>query len=116
MLHLSQKALFGTGTIGVEIRRNLVQTKEPNVASFVPGEGYWNEVRSSTPDVLGKNIGILGTIFEKNTATGSKYGYRLSKSISQTIIKDAVYVDVPEKTNESAFKESSKIGTVFISE
>ncbi|MDD4922650.1 MAG: glycosyl hydrolase family 28-related protein, partial [Bacteroidales bacterium] len=77
-------ALVGTGTLGVEIRRNLVQTKDPNATSFVPGEGYWNYVGSSTPDALGSNIGILGTIFDKNTAVGSKYGYRLSKSISQT--------------------------------
>ncbi|MDD4922842.1 MAG: glycosyl hydrolase family 28-related protein, partial [Bacteroidales bacterium] len=108
--------ILGIGTLGVEIRRNLVQTKDPNAASFVTGEGYWNEVRSSTPDALGSHIGVLGTIFDKNTAVGSKYGYRLSKSISQTVIKDPTYVDVPDQTNESTFPESSKIGTVIFTE
>ena len=109
-------ALLGTGTLGVEIRRNFVQTKKPNASSFVPGEGYWNEVRSSTPEALKSTVGILGTIFEKNTAVNCDFGYRLSKAISQTVIKDPVYVDVTAQTNESSFAESSKIGTVIVSE
>ena len=109
-------SLLGTGTLGVEIRRNFVQTKKPNAASFVPGEGYWNEVRSSTPDALKSTVGILGTIFEKNTAINCDLGYRLSKAISQTIIKDPVNVDVTSATNESSFPEASKVGTVIVSE
>jgi dienelactone hydrolase len=107
-------ALLGTGTIGVEIRRNLVQTRKPNVASFVPGEGYWNEVRSLTPEALGNKIGILGTVFDNNTAINCDYGYRLSKSVSHTTIKNPVCVDVTNLTNSSSFPESDKIGTVLI--
>jgi len=109
-----KQTLTGTGIPGSEIRRNLVQAKFPNVTSSVPGEGYWNEVKSSTPDALDKTVGILGTVFEKNTAINCDYGYRLSKAISQTIIRDPVFVDVPEKTNDLTFPESSETGTVII--
>ncbi|MDD4921407.1 MAG: glycosyl hydrolase family 28-related protein [Bacteroidales bacterium] len=109
-----KQALIGTGTIGLEIRRNLVQAKFPNVQSSVPGEGYWNNVRTSTPAVLDHTIGILGTIFEKNTAINCDLGYRLSGSISQTIIKDPVHVNVPVLTNESTIPESSRLETVVI--
>ncbi len=109
-------SLLGTGTLGVEIRRNIVQTNKDNVKSFIPGEGYWNEVRSSTPDALDRTVGILGTLFENNTAINCEFGYRLSKAISQTIIKDPVYVDIQSQTNEGSFPESSNIGTVVISD
>ena len=110
-----KQSLLGTGTLGLEIRRNLVQAKFPNVGSSVPGEGYWSEAKSSTPALLNNTIGILGTIYEKNTAINCDFGYRLSQSMSQTIIKDPVNVDVKSMTNESLFPESAKIGTVFIS-
>ena len=111
-----KQALIGTGTLGLEIRRNLVQAKYPNVKSSVLGEGYWNEVKTSTPAALDNTIGIIGTIFEKNTAINCDFGYRLSNAISQTIIKDPVCVDVPALTNESLFPEFSQIGTIIISE
>ncbi|MEI6679046.1 MAG: glycosyl hydrolase family 28-related protein [Mariniphaga sp.] len=109
-------SLLGTGTLGVEMRRNYIQTKKPNSGSFVTGEGYWNEIRSSTPEALKTTVGILGTIFEKNTAVNTDFGYRLSKAISQTVIKDPIYVDVTSPTNESLISESSKIGTVIVSD
>ena len=110
-----KQELLGTGTLGLEIRRNLVQAKYPNVGSSVPGEGYWSEVKSSTPALLNNPAGILGTIYEKNTAINCDFGYRLSQSMSQTIIKDPVNLDVRSATNEASFPESQKIGTVIIS-
>ncbi|MDD4922504.1 MAG: NosD domain-containing protein, partial [Bacteroidales bacterium] len=111
-----KQALTGTGTLGLEIRRNLVEAKSPNIQSSAPGEGYWNFGGSSTPAVLDNTVGILGTIFEKNKAVNCDFGYRLSKVSSQTVIKDPINVNVPALTNESSFPESSKIGTVIISE
>ena len=108
------QSLTGTGTFGVEIRRNFVQTKKPNASSFIPGEGYWNEVRSQTPDALDNTVGILGTIFDQNTAINADYGYRLSKSIHQTIIKDPIFIDVTEETNKSAVRDFDKTGTAVI--
>lgn len=107
-------ALLGAGTIGVEIRRNLVQTVKPNASSFVPGEGYWNEVRSQTPESLGDKPGILGTVFDGNTAVNSNYGYRLSRNVLHTIIKDPVCVEVPELTNEPSLPGSGKSGMVLV--
>ena len=109
-----KQALLGTGTIGLEIRRNLVQAKFPNVGSSVAGEGYWSEVKSSTPALLNNSVGILGTIHEKNTAINCDFGYRLSQSVNHTIIKDPVNLDVKAPTNEALFPESAKIGTVII--
>lgn len=108
------QSLVGTGILGVEIRRNMVQTIKPNTSSFVPGEGYWNEVRSKTPEAIGKSTGILGTVFDRNTAVNSDYGYRLSRNVHHTIIKDPVCVEVSEFTNEPSFPRSDKSGTVLI--
>ncbi|MGV8094019.1 MAG: right-handed parallel beta-helix repeat-containing protein [Mangrovibacterium sp.] len=110
-----KQALIGTGTIGLEVRRNLVLSKFPNVQSSVPGEGYWNEVKSSTPDALGSTIGITGSLFEKNIAINCDFGYRLSNSVSQTIIKDPINIDVSALTNESSIPGSGQNGTVIIS-
>lgn len=81
--------LIGVGSLGIEIRRNAIVTTQPNVASFIPGEGYWNEVRTTTNEALNQVAGILGTVFDGNTVISSDIAYRLSKKgISQTVIKD----------------------------
>lgn len=91
--------LYGTGSIGVEIRRNLVQAHSPNVSSFVRGEGYFNEVllnngSSIEPKVSKHTIGVLGTIFENNRVVNADIGYRLYRAIDQTIIKGATFDQV----------------------
>lgn len=108
------QALVGTGTLGVEIRRNTVQTIKPNTSSFVPGEGYWNEVRSRTPEAIGKATGILGTVFDGNTAICSDFGYRLGKAVSQTVIKDPLVYGVTELSNEPVTEHLSR--TVWITD
>ncbi len=109
------QALLGTGSIGLEIRRNLVQAKYPNVSSSVAGEGYWNEVKSSTPAILNNTVGILGTIFDRNTAINCDIGYRLSQSNRFTIIKDPVNLDVKTMTNQALLPGSAKIESLLIS-
>jgi hypothetical protein len=85
--------LFGVGSLGVEIRRNLVRAHQPNVGTFVRGEGYFNEVlsKNSIPE---KPIGIIGTIFENNKVENADIGYRLYNNIDQTIIKDPTFTNV----------------------
>lgn len=92
--------LIGLGSLGIEIRRNTIVASKPNISSFVPGEGYWNEVRSTTEDALNHVTGIVGTVFDGNKSVNMNYAYRLSqKGISQTTIKDPVDPDVDSLTN-----------------
>jgi|GEM_PF-1189661 len=88
--------LFGTGSIGVEIRRNLVQAHQPNSGSFVRGEGYFNEVlpRNQADQLKPGVKGVVSTIFENNTVLHADIGYRLYGPVDQTIVKDAVFKGV----------------------
>lgn len=108
-----KQLLLSTGTFGLEIR--LVQAKFTNLGSSVPGEGSLSEVKSSTLALLNNSIGILGTIYERNTAINCDFGYHLSQSMSQTIIK---YMNVGFKylMNETLLPEAAKIGKVIILE
>lgn len=80
--------LFGLGSSGVEIRRNLVSANRPNTGTFVRGEGYFNEVLSKNK--VSGSTGIRGTIFENNTAIYTDIAYRLNDPIDQTIIRGAI--------------------------
>ena len=103
--------LFGAGSIGVEIRRNLVQAHQPNSGSFVRAEGYFNEVlpKNAADSIKPGVTGVIGTIFEKNKTVNTDIGYRLYGPIGQTIVKDAVVKDVPTPLTKAA-------GTVFLKE
>lgn len=90
---VSPDSLHGIGSLGIEIRRNYVKAYTPNSASFVRGEGYFNEVNTKKP-LLDAVVGVIGTIFDKNEADGADIGYRLYQSIDQTVIKDPVYRNV----------------------
>ena len=70
--------LTGIGSLGIEFRGNTIISSRPNVSSFIPGEGYWNEVRSTTMDALNHVKGIVGTVFDGNTSINMDYAYRLS--------------------------------------
>lgn len=80
--------LFGTGTIGVEIRNNLLQAYSPNVTSgaLVKGEGYFNTGVENEPNEKGPATGILGTIFENNTTIGSDQPYRIGRIAEKTVL------------------------------
>lgn len=99
-------SLFGTGCIGIEIRRNFVQAHTPNVGTFVRGEGYFNEVLLKNPTYTSKGLtsattGIIGTIFENNKVVNADIGYRLYTAIDQTIIKGAVFENVKTPITEA---------------
>jgi dienelactone hydrolase len=113
--------LFGTGSIGVEIRRNYVEAHLPNVGTFVRGEGYFNEVllknpTYSTTALQGENtVGVMGTIFENNKVANADIGYRLSKRSSQTIIKDAVFRNVKATVSDSVKQDNLSEHTIWLS-
>ncbi len=105
--------LIGLGSIGIEIRRNTIVAAKPNVRSFVPGEGYWNEVRTTTEETLNQAIGIEGTVFDGNKAINLERAYWLSdKGTAQTTIKDPVLLGVDALTNRP-FSPGIADGTVY---
>ncbi|WP_322973334.1 glycosyl hydrolase family 28-related protein [Pedobacter sp. MC2016-15] len=124
--------LLGTGSLGVEIRRNLVQAyrQGKNASSFVRGEGYFNEVLPKQGRIMpGMRVtGVRGTIFEGNTAINADVGYRLYGPIDQTVIKSPVFQDVDtpvttatgtvilekERKNESALQWKSGGITIML--
>lgn len=109
--------LFGTGSIGVEIRNNYVEAHEPNSASFVKGEGYFNEVQFKNPATSRQQPptpGIIGTIFENNKVVNAAIGYRLSRHSHQTIIKDAVFRQVKVTVSDSIKQDNLSEGTVWL--
>ena len=92
--------MTGIGSLGIEFRRNTIISSRPNVSSFIPGEGYWNEVRSTTMDALNHVKGIVGTVFDGNTSINMDYAYRLSeRGVTQTVIKDPIDQNVGRLTN-----------------
>jgi hypothetical protein len=86
--------IFGTGTIGVEMRRNLVQASVPNVdkagsSSGLGAEGYLNCVicanADNSPCDLSK-VAIIGTIMEDNIAINTDNAYQIGKGAYNTVI------------------------------
>lgn len=105
--------LHGIGTIGLEVRDNYVQAHDPNSKSFIPGEGYWNEVASKSPAITDQ-AGIVGAIFENNKAVNTDIAYRLSPHSSQTIIKNPVNRNVKAISSDSLSKDKQSEKTIWI--
>ncbi len=108
--------LCGVGTIGLEVRRNTVQAFVPNVTkSGIRGEGYFNcmgDGMVKNPMFDPKIPGMLGTIFENNTAVNCESGYIVGSGAHHTIILKAknTNVTVPVK---DIVNEQTKIGAQF---
>ena len=81
--------IFGTGTIGIEMRRNFVQASVPNVVSNIFTEGYHNCVSCGNADKspcdLSK-VAILGTIIEDNIAVNTDNAYQTGAGAYNTVI------------------------------
>jgi hypothetical protein len=86
--------ILGTGSLGIEMRRNLVQASVPNVgkaggSSGLGAEGYINRVdcgnADGSPCDLSK-VAIIGTIIENNTAVNSDNAYFISSGAYNTVI------------------------------
>ena len=100
--------IFGTGTIGVEMRRNLVQAFIPN--TNIPGgssglipEGYFNCVACGNADKSPCDlsvIAILGTIMEDNIAVNTDNAYQISAGAYDTVIVPGKMENVPNFVKE----------------
>lgn len=86
--------LFGTGIIGLEVRRNNIHAFTPNVKNgWIKGEGYFQyvydeEVKGGSRDT--SIAGILGTVFEGNQCSKADQPYTLSSGARYTILKDTM--------------------------
>lgn len=86
--------LFGTGILGLEIRRNAIQAFTPNVKNgWIKGEGFFNivydeEAKGGSRDT--SIAGILGTVFEANQCSKAEQNYTLSSGASHTVLKDTM--------------------------
>jgi len=80
--------LFGTGTIGVEIRNNTLEAFQPTSAkgSVVNRQAFFND--GTEPDGQADPLypGIEGTLFEKNTAIHLENPYQTGKVAGHTTI------------------------------
>ena len=78
--------LFGTGTQGVEIKNNALQAFEPNLTkgSLLNREAFFNDGSETDTNLL--YPGILGTIFENNTAIHVENPYQTGKVAAHTTI------------------------------
>jgi len=83
------ESLFGTGTLGMEIRNNELVAFRPNVktGALIKSEGYFND---NTEDIKPKSeaaiAGILGSILEKNQAKDTVRPYTIGTLARQTTI------------------------------
>ncbi len=108
--------LYGTGTIGLEVRGNLVQAFIPNMTkSGIKGEGYFNCMNDAVavnPLFDPKTPGILGTIFENNTAINTDNAYLTGAGAHHTIILKPTNKNAPGFLKDIV-NEKSKIGSQF---
>lgn len=105
--------LFGTGCIGLEVRRNTVQAFVPNITkSGIRYEGYLNclnEGMAKSPLFDPKTPGILGTIFECNKAINTDNAFITSAGVHHTIILQNKTKNISGLLNDF-FNEYAKIG------
>jgi hypothetical protein len=111
-----EERLFGVGTICLEVRRNMVQAFVPNVTkSGIKGEGYFNcmgDGMVKNPMFDPKTPGILGTIFENNTAVNTESSYIIGSAAHHTIILKAKNTNVTAPVKDMV-NEQTKIGAQF---
>lgn len=93
--------LFGTGVLGLELRRNTIQAFTPNVKTgWVKGEGFYNYVNDEEAKGITRDTavaGILGTVFEANRCTGTEQKYSLG-GVRYAVFKDTI----PNYSQEAA--------------
>lgn len=83
VVYVDGTELWGTGVLGVEIRHNSVDANLPNYS----GEGYYSDVGLVSPTTADNDTaGVLGTIFQDNTATDTDYAYHVSTGSNQIVL------------------------------
>lgn len=107
--------LTGTGILGVTVRDNVITATVPNVnTGFTRHEGYMNLVNQSGSkggSASGTIPGILGTIFDQNSAVNTDQAYQTGAGAHYTVIIPArnenvksVYSDVVNETHTGSLK------------
>ena len=116
LAHGKEEKSFGTGTIGLEVRRNMVQAFIPNVTrSGIKGEGYFNCMDNGQIKNLffdPKAVGILGSIFEDNRAINTENAYLTGAGAHHTIIVKAKTKNTTRFLKEM-INETTKTGSQF---
>ncbi len=107
---------FGTGVLGIEVRRNTVQAFVPNVThSAIRGEGYFNcmnDGQTKNPFFNPEAVGILGSIFEGNMAINAENAYLTGAGAHHTVIVKAKTKNVSAFLKEMV-NEQTKTGSQF---
>jgi hypothetical protein len=101
--------IFGIGTLGIEMRRNIVQASIPNVdkaggSSGLGAEGFFNKVsceKSDNTPCNPANIGIVGTIMENNVAINTANAYQISAGVTNTVIIPGKTENIGHLLNDS---------------
>jgi len=108
--------LYGTGTIGLEVRRNLVQAFIPNMTkSAIKSEGFLNCIgdgNTKNPVFDPKTPGILGSIFEGNTAVNTDNAYITGSGSHHALIFKTKNINVPNVLKDLV-NEKTNIGAQF---
>ncbi|MGV8094020.1 MAG: glycosyl hydrolase family 28-related protein [Mangrovibacterium sp.] len=108
--------LLGTGCIGLEVRRNLVQASVPNMTkSPIKQEGFLNCMNDAivqTPVFDPKIPGILGTIFQNNKAVYTDVAFQTGAGAHHTIILQNKLENVPVPLKDMV-NEKTKTGAQF---
>ena len=116
MAQAKDEKLFGTGCIGLEVRRNTVQAFVPNMTkSGIRNEGYlncFNDAIAKNPLFDPKTPGILGSIFEGNTAINTDNAFITTAGANHTIILRNKTKNVTGFLNDVA-NEKANIGAQF---
>ncbi len=107
--------LFGTGILGLEIRRNAIQAFTPNVKNgWIRGEGFFNcvydeEAKGGNRDTT--SAGILGTVFEANRCSHAEQNYTISTGAKYTVLKDTMPGYSQEAAETAALQQYEAMNT-----
>ncbi|MCD0490343.1 glycoside hydrolase family 55 protein [Pedobacter sp. MC2016-14] len=97
--------LIGIGASGMEVRNNFLQANLPNVTSgFVKTEGYINYAYDSGTKIASSNgdiPGILGSIFENNTAVNTDNAYQIGAAAHHTVIANSINNNVNNAVSDA---------------
>ena len=108
--------LLGTGCLGLEVRRNMVQAFVPNMTgSGIRNEGYlncMNEAIAKSALFDPKTPGILGSIFEGNTAINTDNAFITGAGAHHTVILQNKTKNALRFLNDVA-NEKSNVGAQF---
>jgi hypothetical protein len=106
--HVGGPTNFATGAFVPEFRRNTLNAFSTSTYAGFLGEGYWAVVVRDQngwfPSDDVNTVGMLGTIFDRNTAIDTADAYQVTKGIYSTLIYT--------RTNQNIVNELFDLGSV----